>query len=76
MNKYYYQRGMCEALHYNSLNPVLYESTDTENEYRKVKMNCNAIQKGVCNKEYNCQLLLAAPELVIDNGVDLRDKKL
>lgn len=25
MSKYYYQRGMCEALHYVSLNPILYE---------------------------------------------------
>ena len=76
MNKFYYERGMCKALGYLSLNPVLYESTEEEGVYKKVCMACNAIATGVCQIAGSCSLLLSAPELVVDNGVNLREKKI
>ena len=76
MNKFYYERRMCKALGYLSLNPVLYESTEEKGVYKKVCMKCNAINAGVCTISESCSLLFSAPELVVDNGVNLRNKKI
>jgi len=76
MNKYYYQHGRCIANSYLSFNPVLYEETDTENEYKKIRMACNCIQKGECVRETTYQLFIDAPEIVRDDGVNLLNKKL
>lgn len=76
MKKYYYQQGMCTANHYNSLNPVEYESTETKGVFQKVKMVCSCIEKGECDKALSCELLLKAPETLIDNDINLRNKNL
>lgn len=76
MEKYYYQQGRCKVNHYLSLNPVIYEQTAEKDKYRKVKMDCECIRKGDCNAEYTCQLLLDAPEIVTDNGINLLKDKL
>ena len=76
MNKYYYQKGRCEVNGYVSLNPVIYEPTDEFDKYTKVKMACNCIQDGKCDRETSCQLLQDAPEFVINDGIKLLNKKL
>lgn len=76
MQKYYYQQGRCETNHYLSLNPVLYEATEEKDKYRKSKMVCQMILDGKCDKVTSCQLFRDAPELVTDNKINLRDKKL
>ena len=74
--KYYYQSGMCTALHYNSLNPVLYQSEEEKVDYQKVRMACHAIETGVCTCPEQCQLLLDAPEQVAYNSFELLEKKI
>ena len=74
MSKYYYQRGMCETLHYVSLNPVLYEKSES-GAYTKVQMDCSCIEKGECDKSKTCQLLIDAPEKIEDDGINLRNRK-
>ena len=60
--KHYFQQGFCEALHYNSLNKVLYESDGLGQPYIKVKMDCSACKDGRCDKAIDCKLLEDAPE--------------
>lgn len=74
MEKFYYQEGLCKALHYLSLNPVIYEKED-DGKYHKKKMACNCIENGECDRTTTCQLLIDAPETVEDKGIWLRDKK-
>ena len=74
--KFYYQLGRCECNHYLSLNPVVYTQTSTENTYSKVRMDCACIAKGECDRTYTCQLLMDAPDILINDGANLRDKKL
>lgn len=76
MQKYYYQQGRCETNHYLSLNHVLYESTEEKYKYRKSKMICHMVLDGKCNKVTSCQLFQEAPEYIVDDKVNLRDKKL
>lgn len=75
MNKYYYQQGRCEANSYLSLNPVLYEQVE-DKQYKKIKMVCNCVEKGECDKETSCKLFVDAPEIVEDNGINLNERKL
>lgn len=74
--KYYYQRGMCAALNYNSLNPVLYISPMENVEYKKKNMVCNAIMKGKCNNAENCKLLQDAPDSLPYGSIELYSKKI
>jgi len=74
--KYYYQQGRCEASHYLSQNPILYESTEEKNTYKKSKMVCHMVLDGRCDKSTTCQLLKDAPEFLTDDKINLRDKKL
>lgn len=74
--KYYYQLGMCTALKYNSLNPVMYESHAEDEDYIKQKMVCEAIVKGTCKNPEECQLLKDAPERFRYKDWNLVDKKL
>lgn len=81
MQKYYYQKGRCPESLYMSLNPVLYEENGNKKEYKKVRMVCGGWKDGLpakvgCSLAETCPLLEAAPELVIDDGINLRDKKL
>lgn len=76
MEKYYYQKGMCVTSGYMSLNPVLYESTDSAQAYRKVKMTCGCVDNGTCVAETMCQLFHDAPDSIIDDGINLRNNKL
>lgn len=76
MNKYYYHKGMCETLHYYSLNPIIYEQTENKEEYKKIKMDCNAIASGKCDKSLTCPILQDAPEIIIDNNINLSKNKL
>lgn len=76
MQKYYYQQGRCEASHYLSQNPIQYESTDEKDIYRKSKMVCHMVLEEKCDRAETCQLLQNAPEFVIDDKINLRDKKL
>lgn len=75
MEKYYYQEGVCRALSYLSLNPVVYEKQE-DGKYHKKRMDCDCINKGKCDKTTSCQLFKDAPEIVEDNKIKLRDKKL
>lgn len=75
MNKFHYHAGMCEALHYYSLNPIIYEPTENKDEYKKIKMNCRAIEQNKCDKALTCPILQAAPEILIDNTINLRKSK-
>lgn len=72
--KYWYQRGMCKALNYNSLNPVAYKSEDGL-IYNKDCMVCNAITQGVCKNSTECSLFKKAPD-EMENTWELMDKKL
>ena len=74
--KYYYQRGMCIALGYNSLNPVLYESPEENIDYQKKQMSCNAILSGKCKNPESCKLFQDAPEFISYKSFELYDKKL
>lgn len=74
--KFYYQRGMCVALGYNSLNPVLYESYGENMDYKKQKMYCNAIKSGHCKYHEQCDLLHNAPENISYNSFELYERKL
>lgn len=74
-NMYYYQKGMCKALGYNSLNPVLYTS-DNDIDYTKQHMVCNACETGKCNIAESCQLLLDAPYTLDKNTVGFYESKL
>lgn len=76
MQKYYYQQGRCESNRYLSLNPILYESTEEKDIYRKTRMVCRLVNEGACDRITACPLFEAAPEFVTDDGVSLRDKKL
>ena len=76
MHKYYYQQGRCEANHYLSLNPVLCESTEEKDKYKKVKMACSLIQEGKCDRVKSCQLFKDAPEYIIDDKTNLHENKL
>ena len=81
MQKYYYQQGRCEASRYMGLYPVLCESTETKNEYRKVRMVCKGWKDGhatepTCPMAESCQVFQNTPEIILDQGVALRDKKL
>lgn len=60
--KHHYQQGFCEALHYNSLNKVLYESAGLGQPYIKVRMDCTACRDGRCSLAETCELLKRAPE--------------
>lgn len=75
MEKYHYFQGRCEMNSYLSLNPVLYTEVE-DGKYQKVKMACNGIQEGNCDREYTCQLLIDAPNTLEDNGVNLRENKM
>ena len=75
--KYYYQLGRCECNHYLSHNPIIYtQSSSDEHTYSKVRMDCQCIINGECDRTYTCQLLMDAPDVLISDGVNLRDKKL
>ena len=76
MDKYYYQQGRCAANSYLSLNPILYTSTEEKGMYKKVKMACDRVLDGTCDRAETCSFLQEAPELVKDNPVSLRDRKL
>lgn len=76
IQKYYYQEGHCTALHYNSLNPVLYVASAEKEDVVKQRMVCNAISDGRCKNADSCQLLKDAPEKLPCNSYELRDKKL
>lgn len=74
--KYYYQKGMCEALCYQSLNPVLYISPSEGQPYKKQSMACTAIENGKCKNHNECQLLTDAPDSVPYNDYLLCSSKL
>lgn len=74
MEKHYYQEGICRALSYLSLNPVVYEQQN-DGKYHKKRMDCNCVRHGECDRELTCQLLVDAPEIVEDNKINLRDIK-
>lgn len=60
--KYFYVQGMCEAIHYSSYNPVLYESSDVGQPFLRIGMDCRAIAKGICQNSDACPLYKTAPE--------------
>ena len=74
--KYYYQKGMCDALHYQSLNPVLYFSLAEGMNYSKQKMACSAIETGKCTNSEKCRLFKDAPDNVKYNDHLLCAEKL
>lgn len=74
--KYYYQRGMCVALGYNSLNPVMYESNNENEDFEKRHMVCAAIGDGKCQCYNECKLLKDAPERIPYKSFELYSKKL
>ena len=81
MQKYYYQSGRCEASSYQGLYPVLCESTDVKNEYKKVRMVCKGWKDGhatepSCPMAENCSVYINTPDIIEDKGMALRDKKL
>ena len=76
IQKYYYQKGMCIALGYNSLNPVIYTSSGGKEDFQKNHMTCYAVADGRCKCANTCQLLQDAPEKLPYYCSDLRDKKL
>lgn len=73
--KIHYEQGFCEALHYNSLNKVLYESEGAGQPYIKVKMDCTACNTGKCNQALTCKLLDTAPEQFEAGDWHLSDRK-
>lgn len=76
VHRYYYQQGHCTALHYNSLNPVLYSAPEEKQDVVKQRMVCNAIADGRCKNADSCQLLKDAPERLPYSSYVLRDNKL
>lgn len=75
--KYYYENEMCVALGYRSLNPVVYEADHEEaSEYRKVRMDCDAITKSICHEGGNCRVFKATPEILEGSFYLMTDKKL
>ena len=74
--KYYYQSGFCTALHYSSLNPVIYESEGEGKTFHKRCMGCEAIRNGKCEKKDSCQYLEDAPECLPYNYYLLRKEKM
>ena len=75
--KYYYENEMCVALGYRSLNPVVYEADHEEaTEYHKVRMDCDAISKGICHVGDNCRVFKATPEKLEGSYYLMTDKKL
>ena len=74
--KFYYQRGMCTALKYNSLNPIMYEAPEENMDYQKKQMACNAIINGQCKNPGQCALLKDAPDYFPYNSVKLYAQKL
>lgn len=74
--KYYYQRGMCIALGYNSLNPVLYESYSENEDFEKKYMDCNAITQGKCKNSEDCKLLKDAPKRIPYKNFELYTNKI
>lgn len=71
--KQYLQQGFCEALHYTSLNHVLYGSEAEGLPYNKIRMNCTACKDGRCDRENICQLLVDAPAQLEYSDWHLRD---
>lgn len=47
-----------------------------DGHYHKQQMDCDCIHRGLCDKATTCQLLLDAPEIVENNKIRLRNKKL
>ena len=81
MQKYYYQSGRCDASRYQGLYPVLCESTDVKNEFKKVRMVCKGWKDGhatepSCPMAENCSVYINTPDIIEDKGMALRDKKL
>lgn len=75
MEKYYYQEGICKALSYLSLNPVVYEQQE-DGTYHKKRMDCNCVRRGECDRETSCQLFVDAPQILMDTGLILKNKKI
>ena len=73
--KFFYQKVLGQTLSYLSLNPVIYEKKE-DGHYHKQQMDCDCIHRGLCDKATTCQLLLDAPEIVENNKIRLRNKKL
>ena len=76
MQRYYYQKGMCKALGYNSLNPVAYVSYGDDMNFVKKEMVCQEIANGKCKQPENCQLLKDAPEMLSNKNHLLSEKRL
>ena len=74
--KFYYQYGMCKAIHCNSLNPVQYISKEENEDFIKDCMVCNAISLGLCTDPKRCELLNDAPDRFDYNSFQLYKKKL
>jgi len=81
MKKYYYQLGRCPISSYLSQNPVIYESTEEKDKYKKIKMDCHKWENGrtttgECPNAVDCPLFHSAPDVLIDDHINLRNKKL
>ena len=68
MRKYHYHENVCKANKYRSLNPVVYEKLDPEDEtelFHKVRMGCNLLDTGQCNLDpEECLVFQSAPETI------------
>ena len=74
--RYVYQQGYCKALSLNGLNPILFEGEGGKNtEFHIVEMVCSAIEKGICDFASECEVFLAAKDVMNDDGSNMVKEK-